>query len=83
MDSSNVLPLTEVTDVSAVLQEFIPGERVIPVWLSLEDLDIIDDVLQRFAASAETPAGVERHVADLQKHFAWVRSEFTTSRTRA
>jgi hypothetical protein len=86
MTSSNVLPLTEASeaaDTSGLPPEFVPGERIVPAWLSLEDLDVIADVLRHFIATSDSPAAVQQHVADLQKHFAWVRSEFTTSRTAA
>jgi hypothetical protein len=79
MTSSNRLHLTQASDTSGVPPEFVRGERIVPVWLSIEDLDAIDDVLRHFTATGHNSASLQRHVADLQKHFAWVRSEFTTS----
>lgn len=70
---------TEATATPAVLSETVTGERIVPVWLSLDDLDIIDRSLQQLASTCEANPDFRRHVADLQKHFAWVRSEFATA----
>jgi hypothetical protein len=70
---------TEATNALGVLPEPAPDERIVPVWLSLDDLDLVDNVLRHFAATHVGSADLLGHVAELQKHLAWVRNEFTTS----
>jgi hypothetical protein len=68
-----------VINASYVQPEVVPSERVIPVWLSLNDLEVVERALQLIAATAETDPALQQQVADLQKHFDWVRSEFVTT----
>lgn len=83
MTASNLVRHADTTNTPGVLSEPVPNERIVPVWLSLEDLDVIEHVLRHFPASGEDNADLPRHLADLQKHFAWVRSEFTASGSSA
>jgi hypothetical protein len=79
----DVMPWTEATDTPGALTGRLPSERVVPVWLSLDDLDVIDQTLRHFAATSKGNDDVLRHVGDLQNHFRWVLSEFGASSTAA
>jgi hypothetical protein len=52
------------------------AKAIVPVWLNLDDLDVIEDCLKDFMTTHELEPELQQHVARLAKHFDWVRSEF-------
>jgi hypothetical protein len=51
-------------------------EPIVPVWLTLEDFDVLERCLEDYAASQELEPELEQHLARLVTHFKWVRGEF-------
>jgi hypothetical protein len=47
----------------------------------VEDLAVIESCLAQFAATCPSDPALRDHVAVLQKHFAWLRSEFVIEHT--
>ena len=51
-------------------------EPIVPVWLTLDDLELIERCLSDVMSSHELGPDLERDVARLAKHFDSVRCEF-------
>ena len=49
---------------------------IVPVWLNVDDLDVVETCLMDYLSAHELEPEFEQHVARLAKHFDWVRSEF-------
>jgi hypothetical protein len=52
------------------------AEPIVPVWLNVEDLDVVERCLLDYISTHELEPELEQHVARLAKHFDWVRGEF-------
>jgi len=83
MTTSNVAQRTDRTNAHGELPELVASERIVPVWLSLDDIDLVRRSLGRFAPTCESDAELRLHVADLRNHFDWVRREFIAGSTRS
>jgi hypothetical protein len=51
-------------------------EAIVPVWLNLDDLELIEHCLKDFTSTHELAPELEQHVAQLIQHFDSVRREF-------
>jgi len=51
-------------------------EPIVPVWLNLDDLELIERCLEDFMSTHELAPELEQHVARLATHVDWVRAEF-------
>jgi hypothetical protein len=49
---------------------------IVPVWLNVDDLDVVENCLKDYLSAHELEPELEEHVARLAKHFDWVRGEF-------
>jgi hypothetical protein len=49
---------------------------IVPVWLNVDDLEVVEDCLKDYLSTHELEPELEQHVARLAKHFDWVRGEF-------
>jgi hypothetical protein len=77
MTSANVIQSTDRSlDIAGPESPVAPNEPIVPVWLKVDDLGVIESCLAQFAATSPSDPALRKHVAVLQKHFAWVRSEF-------
>jgi hypothetical protein len=52
------------------------AKAIVPVWLNVEDLDVIEDCLKDYMSAHELEPELAQHVARLAMHFDWVRGEF-------
>ena len=52
------------------------AEPIVPVWLNVDDLDVIGRCLEDFRSTHELGPQLEQQVARIAKHFDWVRGEF-------